>query len=186
MAVDLSMNVHPFLQSSPPGVVDDCGDFVSSNAEEEIKKSTEIPERYEQGLYYPIYIGEVLFDRYRIEHKLGHGNYSVVWMAYDLRDHKEVALKIMIPRNKGEREYHFQAETRRALKDWANLNLFQEAFLLKGSQGQYRMLVFSLQGPSLRDYGFQGKAIITRMSAAKQLLQALGRLHEVNIIHRSK
>ena len=53
-------------------------------------------------LYYPIYIGEILVDRYTIIHKLGHGISSTVWLARDNKEERDVVLKIiMIDRGPG-------------------------------------------------------------------------------------
>jgi hypothetical protein len=52
------------------------------------------------GLFYPI--GEVLVETYRIEHKLGDGRF---WLARDIQNEKDVALKIMITGNMGEDGY---------------------------------------------------------------------------------
>ncbi|KAH7466718.1 hypothetical protein FOMA001_g15888 [Fusarium oxysporum f. sp. matthiolae] len=51
------------------------GDFVDSDDEGDVEDASEPTERYKEGLYYPICIGEVLSNRYRIEHKLGHGGF---------------------------------------------------------------------------------------------------------------
>ncbi|KAJ8129556.1 hypothetical protein O1611_g4073 [Lasiodiplodia mahajangana] len=161
----------------------DCGSFVRSNDEDEIKQVSEKLERYTQGLYYPVYVGELLADRYRIEHKLGHGSFSVVWMAHDIRLKKDVALKIMVPGEPGAHEYRMQNEIISALQDTSNLLTYQETFFLQGPRGDHRVLVFPLQGPSIRDYR-QKKPVGTRVSAASQLLQALKRLHDIGIVHR--
>jgi hypothetical protein len=71
----------------------DYGDFVGVREEFELEESTEGPERHSNGLYYPICIGDVLIQKYRIEHKLGHGNYSTVWLAHDILKEKDVALR---------------------------------------------------------------------------------------------
>ncbi|WEW61765.1 hypothetical protein PRK78_007259 [Emydomyces testavorans] len=66
-----AVEIMSLQDSSAPN---DYGDFVDSDDEFEIEESAEPLERYHQpGLYYPICIGEVLAQTYRIEHKLGHG-----------------------------------------------------------------------------------------------------------------
>jgi hypothetical protein len=57
----------------------DYGQFVDSDGVGDIEDVPEPLERYGQGLYYPVSIGEVLAGRYRIEHKLGWGGFSSVW-----------------------------------------------------------------------------------------------------------
>lgn len=54
-------------------------------------------EGYRPGGYHPVNIGDVYLDgRYRIVHKLGWGSYSTVWLAYDSRFTRYVALKIVV------------------------------------------------------------------------------------------
>jgi serine/threonine protein kinase len=65
-----------------------------------------IPNRLNAGLFYPICIGDVLLQTYRIVHKLGHGESSAVWLARDTQNENYVALKIMICGNEGEDEYN--------------------------------------------------------------------------------
>jgi serine/threonine protein kinase len=96
------------LQDSSPS---DYGDFVGSDEECEIEEVAEPLDRYYkglQGLYYPIRIGQVLDQTYRIEHKLGHGGFSTVWLAYDMKNKRNVALKIIVPGNVGENELRVQ------------------------------------------------------------------------------
>ena len=70
----------------------DYGNLISYDTDDdderfEIEDHSEPLERYFQvAFYYPICIGEVLVQRYRIEHKLGHGGFSTVWMAYDTQE----------------------------------------------------------------------------------------------------
>ena len=40
---------------------------------------------YQQKRYYPVTIGQVLKNRYRIVTKLGYGTYSAAWLAWDDR-----------------------------------------------------------------------------------------------------
>ncbi|KAH6958061.1 kinase domain-containing protein [Fusarium avenaceum] len=143
----------------------DHGDFVDSEDEYEFDEVAKDPEQY------------------RIDHKLGHGGFSVVWMAYDMLSKKDVALKIMVPGNFGEHEYYIQGEIANAVSDTSRLLLCQDTFVLSGPCGHHRVLVLPLQGPNLRDH-VREKPIVARMLAAKQLLQGLGALHEGGIIHR--
>ncbi|VTT62030.1 unnamed protein product, partial [Fusarium fujikuroi] len=84
------------------------GDFVGLDDEGEVEDACEPIERYEEGLYYPVCIGEVLIDRYCVEHKLGHSGFSTVWMAYNMLSNNNIALKIISPGPSGEREYTTQ------------------------------------------------------------------------------
>ena len=80
-----------------------------------IEEDTEPAQGYDQGLYYPICIGDVLVQTYRIEHKLGYGGCSTVWLARDIREQKDVALKVLIHGNSGENEYDMQKEIMRTV-----------------------------------------------------------------------
>ncbi|KAL7917809.1 hypothetical protein ACQKWADRAFT_305835 [Trichoderma austrokoningii] len=60
------------------GTSSDWGDFVDSDYECDVEDACEPLDRYEEELYYPLCIGEILVNRYRVEHKLGHGGFSTV------------------------------------------------------------------------------------------------------------
>jgi serine/threonine protein kinase len=75
---------------------------------------------------------ETTDDTYRIEHKLGHGESSTVWLARDIKNEKDVALKIMIPGNEGEDEYSMQTEVISAVQDTSNLVTYETTFSLCG------------------------------------------------------
>ncbi|KAF4448145.1 cmgc protein kinase [Fusarium austroafricanum] len=160
------------------------GDFVGSDDEGEVEDACEPAERYEEGLYYPVCIGEVLLSRYRVEHKLGHGGFSTVWMAHDMLSNDDVALKIMSPGPSGEREYTAQNMIASTVQDTSRLLTYRETFLLPGApQTYHRVLVFPLLGPSLQTYA-SFMSIATRRSSAKQLLQAIKALHDAGVVHR--
>lgn len=162
----------------------DYGEFVDSDGEGDVEDVSEPVERYSQGLYYPVCIGEVLAERYRIEHKLGWGGYSTVWMAHDVQLRKNVALKIMIPGEKGEYEYQMQNEILQTVRDTSNLVTHQGSFLLPGhGSNHHRVLVLPLLSPSLGYRAIQ-LPVATRISAAKQLLVALKSLHDAGLVHR--
>ncbi|KAI0869892.1 kinase domain-containing protein [Hypoxylon argillaceum] len=161
----------------------DRGYFVTPNDVSGIQEIAEQVDRYTQGLYYPIYIGEILAQRYHVEHKLGHGSFSVVWMAHDLVTKRHVALKIMVPGDSGEQEYDMQNRIINTVQDTSSLLIYQETFFLRGFIGDHRVLVFPLHGPNIKDYR-KRKPAATRVSATLQLLQALRQLHDIGIVHR--
>ncbi|TVY89286.1 Serine/threonine-protein kinase [Lachnellula willkommii] len=166
----------------------DCGDLVDSDNEEEVDDLEENAEPllsyFQPPFYYPICIGNVLAQRYRIEHKLGHGGFSTVWMAHDIVTKKDVALKVTIlARHAADPESTMHNEIRQRVRDTSKLLLSCETFSLPSSNGHHRVLVFPLRGPSLHSC-FASMSMANRMSAAKQVLQALKCLHNANIVHR--
>ncbi|KAE9367687.1 kinase-like protein [Stipitochalara longipes BDJ] len=166
----------------------DCGDFVDSDNEEEVDDLEENAEPlilyFQQPFYYPIYIGNVLAQRYRIEHKLGHGGFSTVWMAHDIVTKKDVALKVStLPRDAADPESTMHNEIRQRVQDTSKLLLSCGTFTLPSPNGHHRVLVFPLRGPNLHSC-FASMSMADRMSAAKQVLQALKCLHDANIVHR--
>lgn len=54
----------------------------------------------------------MLNKRYLIEYKIGYGGFSTVWMAYDLQNKKDIALKVMFLEEwGGGDEVHMQDKT---------------------------------------------------------------------------
>jgi protein kinase-like protein len=163
----------------------DCSNLVASNDEFRVEEMAEDPQEYRPGLYYPICIGNILAHRYRIEHKLGHGGFSTVWMARDIRKGKDVALKIMVSGDVGEHELAMQREIVRSVRDTSKFVTYLATFTIPGYFCNHRVLVFPVRGPSLNSCLCE-RSIATRMSAAKQLLKALECLHRGGIVHRGK
>ncbi|KAI1834470.1 hypothetical protein DTO006G1_108 [Penicillium roqueforti] len=52
--------------------------------------------RYHEKHYYPVKIGEVFKDQYRVIAKLGYGAYPTVWLAWDQREEQYTSLKVCI------------------------------------------------------------------------------------------
>ncbi len=105
----------------------DYGEFVDSDGEGDVEDVSEPLGRYGQGLYYPLRIGEVLAGRYRIEHKLGWGGYSTVWMAHDVQYRKDVALKA----RRENTSIKMQNEILRNVRDTSHLVIHKDSFLPK-------------------------------------------------------
>ena len=168
----------------------DNGYFASTEQEEEdIEETAEPWYRYDSTrtshVFYPICIGEVLDHRYRIEHKLGHGGFSTVWMARDTQLNRDVALKVMASGNLGENEYRMQTVIGN-IQDSSGLVTSQRTFLLRGDKCDHRVLVFPLRGQCLYEPNVKKMSMATRMSAARQLLKALENLHKAGIVHRGE
>ncbi|RAH56350.1 kinase domain-containing protein [Aspergillus piperis CBS 112811] len=153
----------------------DFGDFASTEDEEiELDEFAEPWEKYDR---------KILNERYLIEHKLGSGGFSTVWMALDLQENKDVAVKVLCTGDYGGIELRIQDEIVQSVQDRSHLVTYSDTFILKGSEGHHRVMVFPLMGPCLDRYTLTNLAISTRMSAAKQLLQALEALHNAGIVH---
>lgn len=163
----------------------DYGYFVDTDDEDDVEAEAEPCERYAQGLYYPVQIGDVMDGRYRIDHKLGWGGYSTVWLAHDTHQDRAVALKILIP-GEGEAECHVQLRILEAVQDPSRLVTYQETFSLPGVKGtRHMVLVYPLRGPSLRATLYRIPPVL-RMAAAKHLLLALKSLHDAGFVHKGE
>lgn len=49
------------------------------------KEAHEPAERYKQGGFHPVRIGEVYKERYEVVRQLGWGMYSTVWLVQDIK-----------------------------------------------------------------------------------------------------
>ncbi|CAI7583689.1 unnamed protein product [Penicillium glandicola] len=178
------MASHTALAGGTP----DFGDFVRTEDEElDLEEVVEPWHKYdlnETRVFYPIYLGEVLNERYLVEHRLGFGGGSTVWMAHDLQEKKDVALKVMALGDWGDNEKHIQDEIIRNVQDTSHLVTYLATFLLPGKKGHHRVLVFPLMGPCIYPVTLGKIPMASRMLAARQLLEAVESLHEAGIVHR--
>ncbi|KAK4220591.1 hypothetical protein QBC38DRAFT_321816, partial [Podospora fimiseda] len=51
---------------------------------------------YEKGGHHPVHLGDMLCNRYKVLHKLGHGCYANVWLCRDASSSCYVAVKIIM------------------------------------------------------------------------------------------
>ncbi|KAI1772993.1 kinase-like protein [Hypoxylon cercidicola] len=163
----------------------DCGYFVDEDDECDVVSEAKPAERYFDNCYRPTRIGEVLNGQYCIEHKLGWGGFSTVWLARDFLQQKLVALKIMSPGWRGEHELYMHGEIiRRAGPDISDyLVTYQRAFRVPGHPGcVHTVLVLPFRGPSLEIACLYVPPAL-RVPAARRLLLALQRLHDAGIVH---
>lgn len=113
----------------------DFGDFVSTESEElDLEEVVEPWHKYDiketphASVFYPICVGEVLHERYLVEHKIGSGGFSTVWMAHDLQHKRDVALKVMSSGDWGENETHMQDEILQTVQDTSHLVAYLATF----------------------------------------------------------
>ncbi|KAL4882119.1 kinase domain-containing protein [Aspergillus karnatakaensis] len=141
--------------------------------------------RYGENTFYPISIGEVIHDRYLIEHKIGWGGFAVIWMAHDLQDRQDVALKVFRAGKSAEIEIQKQDIIRELVKDTSHLVTYLQKFEVTTNTRCHQVLVLPLRGPCIDSLVTKQIPVAVRMSAAKQLLEALGNLHKADIVHRA-
>lgn len=55
----------------------------------------EDPKDYRKGGYHPVNIGDVFNGRYHVIRKIGWGHFSTVWLCWDVKETRFVALKIV-------------------------------------------------------------------------------------------
>ncbi|KAE8141648.1 kinase-like protein [Aspergillus pseudotamarii] len=165
------------------------GDFVRNEDEElDLEEVVEPWHKYDiketSHVFYPICLGELLNGRYLVENKMGSGGGSTVWMAHDLQDKRDVALKVMATGEWTDNEFHMQNEIIQNVQDTSHLVTYLDTFLLPGNGCHHRALVFPLMGPCLNSHILRNMPMATRMYAARQLLEAVESLHKAGIVHR--
>jgi serine/threonine protein kinase len=169
----------------------DRGDFVDSDHEGDIEGESEDTLQHDNGYFYPVRIGDILNERYRVVHKLGRGGFSTVWLAHHRKMRQDVALKILSSAGFAAEEYEAHLRVAQRVRDRSRLVLSQDKFVLSRTDGsltrKYVVLVLPLLGPSLSTLLQDIKKPLSyRMSAAKQLLHAVFSIHDAGLVHRGK
>lgn len=161
-------------------------------------------ERYAPGGFHPVALGDTFKDgRYVVRHKLGHGGFSIVWLASD-EQHREparryVAIKIKsgsssemgidadpeVVNLRRLEEYYLQGQQDRP-RPYAQL---LDRFSVEGPNGRHNCLVTELLGPSLGSvYSLyaQLEQVLrpeTILRASGQLLQGVEFTHQAGLAH---
>ncbi|XP_069738825.1 SRSF protein kinase 3 [Phaenicophaeus curvirostris] len=155
----------------------------------------EDPRDYCQGGYYPVRIGDLFNGRYHVVRKLGWGHFSTVWLCWDLRRKRFVALKVV----KSAPQYTETAlDEIKLLKcvrdsdpsDPKRENIVQliDDFRVSGVNGVHVCMVLEVLGPQLLRWiiksNYQGLPLPCVKSILRQVLEGLDYLHtKCNIIH---
>jgi len=176
--------------SAPPDdTLDDQSDFDLSGEEED-------SEDYCKGGYHPVEIGETYNNnRYIVRQKLGWGHFSTVWLAWDTKLSRHVALKVV-------RSASHYTETAvdeiKLLQKIASANMdhpgrhhvvsILDEFKHHGPNGVHICMVFEVLGENLlsliKRHKHKGIPVPLVKQIVKQVLLGLDYLHrECGIIH---
>ncbi|KAG6195524.1 hypothetical protein E4U10_001787 [Claviceps purpurea] len=159
--------------------------------DESVKVEEETLPFYEEGLFYPARIGEVIRDQYQVIAKLGYGASSTTWLALDLLTTRYVVLKVHVTHVTHLRELevlqylkslqseHFACEL---------IRLIEDHFTIQGSHGSHIVFVLPPLGVSVKLLQeLQPGGVYEEyhaVSAVERTVLALDFLHhEASVIH---
>ncbi|EWG52284.1 CMGC/SRPK protein kinase [Fusarium verticillioides 7600] len=149
---------------------------------------TEEPKFYRKGGFHPVHIGDH-FDgkRYRVVHKLGHGGFSVVWLAYDTWESNWVALKIVAALDSPlAQEKAVMCHSIISKMDEERFVTYKRFFHIKGPNGRHLCLVLPSCGPSCNTMSQDLQSRIRPRLArrvASQATKAIAHLHSQGLCH---
>jgi serine/threonine protein kinase len=137
----------------------------------------------------PVVPGSILDDRYEIENEIGRGGIGIVYQALDLRLGNRVVVKVLIEKALASHE-----------RKWIKDKFQQEIGVIakinhpgvvvaidvgKLADGNAYLVMQYIPGSNLRHAMAGGKMDLARAGGLiRQLGQALGAVHERNVIHR--
>lgn len=132
-------------------------------------------------------IGRTYAGRYRIEGELGRGGMAVVYLAFDSRMKRRVALKVLYPHLalRDEHKIRFQREAEVV----ANLNHrnIVRIYDYSGSESEDNFIVAEyVEGPTLKRFAAENPLVLPEIGAmmAHEIAGALEHAHRNHVIHR--
>nr|CEG04503.1 unnamed protein product [Fusarium clavum] len=146
---------------------------------------SEYPEAYETGGLHPVHLGDLYDnDRYRIVHKIGFGDNSVIWLARDSVLSSWVALKIV----RADQSYKIErdmAGCHNILFRFTDPHFitYKRYFHIEGPNGRHLCLVLPFCGPSLDSMDRLHPLWVRIYSIRAAALLSI--LHRRNICHGS-
>lgn len=155
----------------------------------------EDPSDYRKGGYHPVRIGDLFHNRYHVVRKLGWGHFSTVWLCWDMKDKRFVALKIVKSATNYTETAVDEIKILKAVREADPSDTSREKcvqllddFKIHGVNGTHICMVFEVLGHHLLKWiiksNYQGMPVPCVKSIIKQVLQGLDYLHmKSNIIH---
>ncbi|KAJ5640608.1 hypothetical protein N7528_000233 [Penicillium herquei] len=149
---------------------------------------------YNPDQFFPVHIGNVLNDRYKVTGKLGYGAYSTSWLCQDLRTRTHVVLKVSTflrkfptATHRELRIYEHLASIKSAHPGQSLIRELYDSFELQGHAGKHQCLVLQPMHMTLLEMmGLNSEPFdlpLLKMTL-KRLLLALDFLHtEADVIH---
>ena len=130
-----------------------------------------------------------LADRYRIERELGQGGMATVYLAEDLKHHRQVALKVLRPELAaalGPERFLREITTTANLRHPHILPLYDSGQAPDASGAFLYYVMPFVEGESLRDRLNREKQlpIEDALQIAREVADALGYAHGRGVIHR--
>lgn len=160
----------------------------SSSGTEDEDESDEGLLGYRKGGYHPVNLDETYNGRYRVQHKLGWGQFSTVWLCLDKQANRHVAVKVV------KSATHYMEAARDEIdimttlgSDCPFLCSLLDHFDTVGPNGKHACLVFPVLGINLWDLLDQFAPAGLRLSSVQkisaQLLQGVCYMHGMGVIH---
>ncbi|XP_022081067.1 SRSF protein kinase 3-like isoform X2 [Acanthaster planci] len=155
----------------------------------------EDPKDYCKGGYHLVKIGDLFNNRYHVVRKLGWGHFSTVWLAWDLKGRKYVALKVVKSAQHYTETAIDEIKLLKAVRESDTSDANRERvvqllddFKVSGVNGTHVCMVFEVLGNNLLKpiikSKYMGLPLHQVKSIIRQVLEGLDYLHtKCHIIH---
>ncbi|XP_053377977.1 SRSF protein kinase 3-like isoform X2 [Mercenaria mercenaria] len=155
----------------------------------------EDPKDYCRGGYHPVKIGDLFNNRYHVVRKLGWGHFSTVWLCWDLKAKRFVAMKVVKSAQHYTETAIDEIKLLRCVREADENDPFRERtvqllddFKISGVNGTHVCMVFEVLGNNLLKFiirsNYQGIPLPNVKNIMRQVLQGLHYLHaKCKIIH---
>ncbi|KAF6808544.1 hypothetical protein CSOJ01_07493 [Colletotrichum sojae] len=143
---------------------------------------------YCQGGYHPIAINDILYERYRVDHKLGYGGHSTTWLARDRIEPRYVAVKVGTADSSGQKEAGVLSELESRNSDAKpSLALVLDHFEISGPNGTHPCLVTLPARCSLARAKEMSRSGLFQLDVARfltrQLVVPVAHVHQQGYVH---
>ncbi|KAI1264992.1 kinase-like domain-containing protein [Xylariaceae sp. FL1019] len=158
-------------------------------------ENLEDAQLYNKGGHHPVHLGDILYGRYEVVHKLGSGGFGLVWLCRDTKAQAWRAVKIMTAdfTQKSSAEENKTYEKLRSTNSLStleknNLVIPFRSFLIEGPNGRHNCLVLPLLGGTLDSwrlslpFGSEDE-IKERKDLLREIVKPIQFLHSHGLCH---